>query len=181
MCSFCWGFNNSCTALIPVFLCVQWHLPLFCTQLFCCSDLSSRKVPLKVLEVGVRSSGLVPAADAVLWLLYEPIFKGTAFSHQFFFLSSTFQMCRQIHCTKIALESHPLSDRARGASGVLKKLASVLHLCTSESERQAGLAKEQGLCWSVCIRFRDYLNCRGSLTGSRKRKVVTEASKQRLK
>lgn len=58
--------------------------PLFCAQLFCCSDLSSRKVPLKVLEVGLRSSGLVPAADTVLWLLYEPVFKGTAFSHQFF-------------------------------------------------------------------------------------------------
>lgn len=109
-CSFCWGFNNSCTALIPAFHCVQWHLPLFCTQLVCCSDLSSRKVPLKVLEVGLRSSGLVPAADAVLWLLYEPVFKGTAFSHQFFLLPSTFQMCRQKHCTKIALESHPLSD-----------------------------------------------------------------------
>lgn len=61
---FCWEFNNSRIALIPAFHCVQSHLTLFSTQLFCGSDLSSRKVPLKVLEVGLRSDGCVPAADA---------------------------------------------------------------------------------------------------------------------
>lgn len=106
ICSFCWGVNNSCIALTSAFCCVQCHLTVFFTQLFCGSDLSSTKVALKVSEVDLQSNGLVPAADAkFFWLLYESIFKGTAFSHVFFFPSfpSTFRMCRQIDCTKIAL------------------------------------------------------------------------------
>lgn len=37
----------------------------------------------------MRSDGCVPAADAddaVLWLLYEPLFKGAVFSHSLFLL-----------------------------------------------------------------------------------------------
>lgn len=85
--SFCCGFNNSCVALIPAFHCVRCHLTLFSTQLFWCSSLSSRKVPLKVSEAGLRSDGLVPAADVEFFGFCASPFSRTPHSPVAFFPS----------------------------------------------------------------------------------------------
>lgn len=78
----------------------------------------------------MRSNGLVPAADAESFGFSVSLSSRTLHFHVAFFPFLAHLECRQIHCTKIALQAHYLSDLAHSASALLK-LANVLSLCAS--------------------------------------------------